>query len=232
MSDFAAVLSSVTVEYPTVHGPVFALRNVDVAFPRGTSTAIVGRSGSGKSTLISVLSLLRRPTSGHIELDGVEASGLSAAEVASLRSTAIGIVFQSYHLDNSLTAAENVMLPWFFQPNSSSRRLARSRAVEILERLDVGELAARKPNAMSGGQRQRVAIGRALFPEPALFVADEPTGNLDEDTANSVTETIVSLSSEFGTTVVVVTHDATVAAMASNRLELVKGELRREPSGV
>lgn len=229
MRDFAAVLSSVTVEYPTVHGPVLALRDINVGFRRGTSTAIVGRSGSGKSTLISVLSLMRRPTAGQIELDGVEASTLSEAETASLRSTAIGIVFQSYHLDNSLTAAENVMLPWFFQHNSGSRRAARRRAVDILGRLDIGELAARKPNAMSGGQRQRVAIGRALFPEPALFVADEPTGNLDEDTANSVTETIVSLSSQFGTTVVVVTHDATVAAMASNRLELVKGELRKTP---
>jgi len=226
VSDYAAELSSVTVEYPSVQGTVTALRDLNVQFRRGTSTAIVGRSGSGKSTLISVLALMRRPSSGHVTLDGVTASTLSDPEVAALRSTAIGIVFQSYHLDNSLSAAENVMLPWFFYSDSGPRRLARHRAVGILERLDIGDLADRKPNQLSGGERQRVAIGRALFPEPALFVADEPTGNLDEDTANSVARSILSLSSVFGTTVVVVTHDSTVAAMAGNRLELVKGELR------
>lgn len=226
MSEDAAVLSSVTVEYSSVHGTVTALRDVDVRFPRGSSTAIVGRSGSGKSTLISVLSLLRRPTSGQVTLDGVIAWTLADREVAALRSTAIGIVFQSYHLDNSLSAVENVMLPWFFGSGPGPRRQARHRAAAILERLDIGSLSDRKPNEMSGGQRQRVAIGRALFPEPALFVADEPTGNLDEDTANSVATTILSLSSLFGTTVVVVTHDNTIASMAGRRLELIKGELR------
>lgn len=226
MSEFAAVMSSVTVEYPSAHGTVTALRNVDAQFRRGTSTAIVGRSGSGKSTLISVLSLLRRPSSGVLTLDGVTTSTLSDAGVAALRSTAIGVVFQSYHLDSSLTAAENVMLPWYFYSDSGPRRLARHRAAQILAQLEIGELADRRPSQLSGGERQRVAIGRALFPEPALFVADEPTGNLDEDTANSVATTIFSLPSLFGTTVVLVTHDSTIAAMATSRLELVKGELR------
>ncbi len=226
MSANAAVLSSVTVEYPSPLGPVVALRDVDVEFRRGTSTAIVGRSGSGKSTLISVLSLLRRPTAGNVTLDDVEVSRLSDNTIASLRSTSIGIVFQSYHLESSLSAAENVMLPWFFRSQTGRRRIARQRATEILEQLDIGEVAGRKPNQMSGGQRQRVAIGRALFSDPSLFVADEPTGNLDEETANSVAETILSLSSRFGTTVVMVTHDSTIASMASHRLELVKGELR------
>lgn len=225
MSTHAATLTGVTVEYPSPLGPVVALRSIDIRFRQGTSTAIVGRSGSGKSTLISVLSLMRRPTSGQVTLNGVEVSTLSDAEIAALRSSSIGIVFQSYHLENSLTAAENVMLPWFFGGRTESRRDARNRAARILEGLDIGGLADRKPNQMSGGQRQRVAIGRALFPEPALFVADEPTGNLDEDTANNVADTILSLSSRLGTTVVVVTHDTTVAAMATNRLELVKGAL-------
>ncbi|HDL48478.1 MAG TPA: ABC transporter ATP-binding protein [Actinobacteria bacterium] len=226
MGEHAALLSGVTVEYPSVHGPVTALRDVDVLFRRGSSTAVVGRSGSGKSTLISVLSLMRKPDMGRVVFDGVDVATLSDAEIAGLRSTAIGIVFQSYHLDGSLTATENVMLPWFFRSDRTPRRCARRQATEILDRLDVGGLADRRPNEISGGERQRVAIGRALFAEPTLFVADEPTGNLDEDTANDVAQTIFSLSSRFGTTVVVVTHDDTIAAMAGRRLELVRGELR------
>jgi len=225
MGGHAAVLSSVTVEYPSPLGRVIALHNIDVQFPRGSSTAIVGRSGSGKTTLISVLALMRRPTKGQVAVNGVTVSSLTNREVAALRSSAIGIAFQAYHLENSLTAVGNVMLPWFFSSESVPRWKARLRALEILSQLKIGDLADRKPNELSGGQRQRVAIGRALFSRPTLFVADEPTGNLDEDTANSVARTIFSLPSLFGTTVVVVTHDSAVAAMAGIRLELVRGEL-------
>lgn len=225
MSDYAAALSSVTVAYPSPHGTVTALNKVTIGLERGSSTAIVGRSGSGKTTLISVLSLMRRPTSGQVFLNGSETSALSRSQMADLRSDRIGVVFQSYHLDPSLTATENVMLPWFFLSRPGPRRRARQRAEQILDRLEVGELAQRRPNQMSGGQQQRVAIGRALFTEPSLFVADEPTGNLDEDTANNVAETILSLPSRFGTTVAVVTHDRAVANMAGRRLELVRGEL-------
>lgn len=225
MSDHAAALSSVTVAYPSPHGTVTALNKVTIGLERGSSTAIVGRSGSGKTTLISVLSLMRQPTSGQVFLDGSETSALSNSQMADLRSARIGVVFQSYHLDPSLTATENVMLPWFFRSRPEPRRRACRRAEQILDRLEVGDLAHRKPNQMSGGQRQRVAIGRALFTEPSLFVADEPTGNLDEDTANNVAETILSLPSRFGTTVAVVTHDRAVADMAGRRLELVRGEL-------
>lgn len=224
MSAYAAELSSVTVEYPSAVGRVTALRNVDVRFQVGSSTAIVGRSGSGKTTLVSVLALLRRPTKGHVAVNGVTVSSLTNSEVAALRSSAIGIAFQSYHLEGSLTAVENVMLPWFFSSESVARRQARLRAMEILSQLEIGDLADRTPNQLSGGQRQRLAIGRALFSRPTLFVADEPTGNLDEDTANSVAQTIFSLPLLFGTTVVVVTHDSTVAAMAGIQLELVRGE--------
>lgn len=225
MTEDAALLSSVSVEYPSPAGPVTALRNVTVGFPHGSCTAIVGRSGSGKSTLVSVLALMRQPTTGTVTLDGIQVTGLAAGQIAELRSQAIGIVFQSFHLDQALTAEENVMLPWFFQSRGMTRRAARARAADILDRLGVGELARRHPNEMSGGQRQRIAIGRALFPQPALFVADEPTGNLDEDTANSVAETLLSLSTVFGTTVVLVTHDAAIAGLAQHRLELVRGEL-------
>ncbi len=223
-TDVAAQLSDVSVEYGSVSGPVLALRRVTVDFPTKTSTAIVGRSGSGKSTLISVLALMRRASEGSVRIGDVDVSSLSTGDVASLRATQVGIVFQSFHLENSLTAAENVMLPWFFR-STTSRRAARLRARDVLEALEVGDLALRRPNEMSGGQRQRVAIARALFTSPRLFIADEPTGNLDEDTANKVAETILSLPSNFGTTVVLVTHDAAVAARAQRRLRLVRGEL-------
>ena len=176
MKDCAAALSSVTVSYPSAHGTVTALDNVTIGLERGSSTAIVGRSGSGKTTLISVLSLMRQPTSGQVFLNGSETSGLSNSQMADLRSAGavagggaaagslsnsqmadlrsarIGVVFQSYHLDPSLTATENVMLPWFFLSRPGPRRRARKRAGEILDRLEVGELAQRKPNQMSGGQ--------------------------------------------------------------------------------
>ena len=224
MTDLAAELAEVCVEYASVDGPVFALRKVSVGFPTKSSTAIVGRSGSGKSTLISVLALMRRPNDGSVRIGDVDISTLSAARIASLRATEVGIVFQSFHLENSLTAAENVMLPWFFR-STTNRRAARLRARTVLEALEIGDLEHRRPNEMSGGQRQRVAIARALFTSPRLFIADEPTGNLDEDTANKVAETILSLPSDFGTTVVLVTHDAAVAARAQRRLSLVRGEL-------
>ncbi len=226
MSNLAAALSDVSVVYETEFGPVTALYSIDVEFAQGTSTAIVGRSGSGKSTLISVLALMRRPTIGTVYVGGSELSFLSDPEIAQIRSQSVGIVFQSFHLDASLTAEQNVMLPWFFSSSGSeTRREAASRGSEILSRLGIAELAKRRPNQMSGGQRQRVAIGRALFSNPLLFLADEPTGNLDEETANEVANTIFELPKLFGTAVVVVTHDTAIASLAERKLELVKGVL-------
>jgi ABC-type lipoprotein export system ATPase subunit len=225
VAEYAAELEDVTVQYATSSGPVAALRGITVRFPTGSSTAVVGRSGSGKSTLVSVLSLLRRPTSGRVRLSGEVASDLGPRALATLRARSIGIAFQAFHLEPALSAVENVMLSWYFHTRQTTRREARSRAVSILERLGIGELADRRPNQMSGGQRQRVAIGRALFGAPTLLVADEPTGSLDEETANSVAETLFSLPAQFGTTVVVVTHDAAVAEMAGTRLTLVRGTL-------
>lgn len=224
----AAALLSVTVRYSSAEASVIALDNVSVEFPQRTSTAIFGRSGSGKSTLVSVLALLRKPTAGEVTVGQAHASGLSGREAARLRSRQIGIVFQAFHLESSLTAAENVMLSWYFGSASEGYRAARKRAADLLEMLEIGHLAGRSPNQMSGGQRQRVAIARALFPGPALFIADEPTGNLDEDTANDVAATILSLPSALNTTVVVVTHDKTVAARADRRMGLSKGRVSEE----
>ena len=138
-------------------------------------------------------------------------------------------MFQAFHLESALTAAENVMLPWFFGATSEARSRAERRAGDLLDLVGIGELATRGPNQMSGGQRQRVAIARALFPQPTLFLADEPTGNLDEDTANEVSRAILSLPSRLGTTVVVVTHDEVVARRADRRIGLVRGRVSQVP---
>jgi ABC-type lipoprotein export system ATPase subunit len=218
----------VTVEYPSAAGPVVALDDVTVQFPERTSTAIVGRSGSGKSTMVSVLGLLRRPTAGEVSIGEIDASRLATGEMARLRSTCIGIVFQAFHLETSLSSAENVMLPWYFRSREQPRVGARRRAAELLDLLGIGDLAERRPNEMSGGQRQRVAIARALFSEPTLFMADEPTGNLDEETANGVAETILGLPSVLGTTVVVVTHDTVVATKAGRTMQLIRGRVQED----
>ncbi|GAB3089757.1 ATP-binding cassette domain-containing protein [Nocardioides zeae] len=223
----AAQLSGVGVSYRSVDGPVVALRGVDLVCEAATSTSIVGRSGSGKSTLISVLSLLRRPTEGSVCIEGVAVSDMRERERAALRAGRIGIVFQAFHLEPSLTVVDNVMLGWHFAPHGLSRAAARERACSDLEELGIGDLAARRPHALSGGQRQRVAIARAVFTRPALLVADEPTGNLDEETAGDVAALLLALPRAHGTALVMVTHDTTIAALAQHRMRLDRGVLAR-----
>ncbi|GAB3051862.1 ABC transporter ATP-binding protein [Intrasporangium mesophilum] len=220
----AVVLDEVSVEFGSRHDISRALRSVSLTVPAASSTAIVGRSGSGKSTLVSVIALLRRPTSGRVTVSGRPTAALGDTQLARLRAQFVGTVFQSFHLDSAMTAAENVMLPWYFG-GRASRREARERAAFLLDCLEIGELASRRPTEMSGGQRQRVAIARALFPEPRLLIADEPTGNLDERTAEVIGDQIFSLPALLGTAVVVVTHDAGIAARASRQLHLSGGEL-------
>lgn len=220
-----AALRGVQVTYPSPTGPVEALRGVDLELLGGTATAIVGRSGSGKSTLVSVLALMRRPTAGEVELAGRTTTGLDDHELARLRARSVGIVFQSFHLDPALSASDNVMLPWYLDAAGRRRRDARRRADQLLELLGIPELSRRRPTQMSGGQRQRVAIARALFNDPVLFVADEPTGNLDEDTANEVAAVLLGLADRTGTTVVVVTHDRRIADAADRTLHVSRGRI-------
>lgn len=224
-------LEGVSVTYRVADTTVPALSEFSHVFTPGTSTAIQGRSGSGKSTLVSILSLLRRPTSGAVWFGDVNASRLSEKEVSRLRGLSVGVVFQSFHLDYRADAAENVLLPWVYSGNKPGRRRdARVRAVELLERVGIADLANRLPSQMSGGQRQRVAIARALFNEPTLLIADEPTGNLDEDTAGKIAHDLYALPSTLGATVVVVTHDGAVAAGADVRVHLAHGRTISETS--
>lgn len=217
-------LHAVSVDYPTGSGPVHALEDVSLTIAAASSTAVVGRSGSGKSSLVSVLSLLRRPSRGRVLAAGQDTAHLSDPALSRLRAAAVGTVFQSFHLDPAFTAETNVFLPWYFTA-TTSRRSARSRARGLLEVLGIPELANRHPGQMSGGQRQRVAIARALFTQPPLLIADEPTGNLDEDTAALVADTLYSLPDTLGTAIVVVTHDTDIAARAERRISLVRGQI-------
>lgn len=222
MSPAVLTLDSVSVSYPIGPEDVLALDGVSLKVEAGSSTAIMGRSGAGKSTLVAVLSLLRRPTQGTVAVGGHDTAGMGDAQLSALRAATVGTVFQSFHLDPSLSAEVNVMLPWFFS-GALTRRAARARARDLLELMDIADLTSRRPGEMSGGQRQRVAIARALFSEPAVLLADEPTGNLDEGTASAVADVIFSLPTQLSTAVVVVTHDGQVAKQAESVLQISQG---------
>lgn len=205
---------------------VEALQPTSHQFLAGTSSAIVGRSGSGKSTLVSLLGLLRTPTTGSIAIGGQEAPHAPRPRAA-LRANHLGMVFQSFHLEPRLTALANTLLPWHFHP-TLGRREATKRAKTALDQLGIGHLTGRKVANMSGGQRQRVAIARALISKPAVLLADEPTGNLDEETSLHVAADLVALTTH-GTAVIIVTHDNPVAELADEKLHLTKGKLTHNP---
>lgn len=225
-SNLAAELRDVSVDYSSPSGTVHALQSVDIAVPVGSSTAIQGRSGSGKSTLLSVMALLRQPTAGKVVVAGKDLTRSSEGKLSRYRAEHVAVIFQSFHLEPALTVLDNVMVPHYFNGRSPMRK-ERSKALDILDTLGISDLARRKPSAMSGGQRQRVAIARALFSEPAIVLADEPTGNLDEDTAGIVTDLLFRVPEEFGAAVVVVTHDEVVAERASRRFTIEKGQVRQ-----
>lgn len=218
-------LRQVTVEYTSPTGTVRALDRTDLAVCPTQSIAVVGRSGSGKSSLISVLGLMRTPSSGQVLLDGVQLRpGPRAMRAA--RARTVGMVFQSFHLEDHLTFVENCMLSWYCTSRSLSARKAMARAIELAELVGLPHLAHRRAAAMSGGERQRTAIARALFSQPRLLVADEPTGNLDEETAAMISDLLWSLPEATGAAVVVVTHDKQVTAGADTIMRLVKGQAK------
>lgn len=222
----AVELQEVTVEHASPGGPVRALDSLSLSFEEGSTTAVHGRSGAGKSTLVSVLALLRRPTQGRVLVGADDITDWPQHRLDALRPRHVGIAFQSPHLDDALTAAENVMLPWALSAGAASSwslRAATARVDELLSLLGIADLARRRPRNMSGGQRQRVAVARAMFTSPRLLLADEPTGNLDEESANDVAASLYDLAAHLGTAVVVVTHDRAVADMAQRQVRLSRG---------
>lgn len=203
---------------------VHALRGVTFRVDQGEYVAIVGTSGSGKSTLLNLIGALDRPTSGQVRYDGRDVREMSDTELAELRNRRIGFVFQSFHLLSRMTARDNVAMPLVYRSSSPKER--RRRATEALEAVGLGDRLDHRPTELSGGQQQRVAIARALVTEPALLLADEPTGNLDARTGQKVFDLMLELNRELGTALVVVTHDLALAGRMGRVLELVDGRLR------
>jgi putative ABC transport system ATP-binding protein len=204
---------------------VHALRGIDVDVRRGEFVALIGPSGSGKSTLMAILGCLDTPTGGSYSLDGRRVEKLAGAELAAIRNEKVGFIFQQYNLLPKATIVRNIELPMLYA--GVPRRERRERALALLEQVGIPEKANALPGALSGGQRQRVAIARALANRPALLLADEPTGALDSKTGREVLALFEKLHSQ-GHTVLLVTHDPAIAALAQRRIELRDGLIHDE----
>ena len=202
---------------------LFVLQSLDLRINPGDSVAIIGPSGAGKSTLLSLLAGLDIPESGEILFQGEAFSGLSEDQRAAVRRGRIGFVFQSFQLLQGLKAVENVMLP--LELTGMSVAQAKQRAMKWLERVGLGARTHHRPRMLSGGEQQRVALARAFVNEPALLFADEPTGNLDRRTGESVSELLFELNQETGTTLILVTHDERLASRCQRILSLEDGTL-------
>ena len=199
------------------------LKGVSLSIARGEMVALMGASGSGKTTLINLLGFLDRPTRGRHWLDGQDVTRLGEAERAWLRSRQIGFVFQNFNLLPRMTALENVMMPFVYGSHDFSERECRDRARALLERVGLGDRLDHEPSRLSGGEQQRVAIARALINRCSLLIADEPTGNLDSKTGEEILALFRQLNVEDGLTIVLVTHDPTVAAHADRIIRMRDG---------
>jgi putative ABC transport system ATP-binding protein len=223
MTDIIIETDKITKTYVSGTNEVRALRAVDLVVKRGELVAIMGASGSGKSTLMNLLGCLDTPTSGSYKLDGVRVDGLGRNELAAIRNQKLGFVFQGFNLLARTSAIKNVELPMLYD-RSGRKRDTRALAVAALQRVGLGERLDHLPNELSGGQQQRVAIARALVTEPALVLADEPTGNLDSRTSIEVMALFQALN-EQGITIVVVTHEQDIAAYASRVVMMRDGQV-------
>lgn len=222
-SDFI-FLSAINRRFYLADHPLHALRDVSLTIGAGESLAILGPSGSGKSTLLNILGLLDSADTGQYLLAGHDIATATPDQLAALRNQQIGFVFQSFNLMPRLSALDNVALPLSYR--GVGRTNARYKAMRMLEQVGLAGRAEHRPADLSGGQRQRVAIARALVGEPCLILADEPTGNLDSETAKDTMELLLSLNRQHGVTLIVVTHDPEIASLLNRQIHVNNGTVR------
>jgi len=223
-TDVVLALQGVGRQLPSGGKMLTILDGIDLEVRRGEFVAVLGPSGSGKSTLLALMAGLDRPSSGEVRVNGERIDHLSEDRLAILRRHTIGFVFQSFQLLENLTARENVMLPM----ELLGRADASQRAADLLSAVGLSERGHHYPSQLSGGEQQRVALARAFAPRPALLLADEPTGNLDGATGRVVLDLLIALRADEGATLVLVTHDPAVAALADRRIHLRDGRIERE----
>ena len=204
-----------------------ALKDVNIVIRAGEYVSISGPSGCGKSTLLSLLGLLDMPTSGSYSIEGLDVSSLSLDEAAGIRNEKIGFVFQSFNLIDELSVFDNVALPLQYKKDQPSDAFIKERVEACLKMVEMSHRATHKPNQLSGGQQQRIAIARALVADPAILLVDEPTGNLDSQSGDTVMAVLAELNKK-GTTICMVTHDARYADMAKIQLKLLDGQIVKD----
>jgi putative ABC transport system ATP-binding protein len=221
MSDVMIAVQHVFKSVTDSTGSLTILRDIDFTLNKGETAAIVGASGSGKSTLLSIIAGLDTPSTGTVHIDGVDLFAMDEDQRASLRSQKVGFVFQSFQLLGNLTALENVMLPL----ELAGQRDARATATQMLQRVGLGERLSSYPKVLSGGEQQRVALARAFVVQPAVLLADEPTGSLDFATGARIMELMFELNREQGTTLVLVTHDREIAQRCERRITIEAGQV-------
>lgn len=218
-------VNDVYQDYPTRSGSLAVLQGITLSLDKGQALAILGPSGSGKSTLLQLLGTLAKPTRGTISIMGKETAALSETELAHFRNETIGFIFQEHHLLPQCSALENVLIPALARP-SSQRKPLPDRAKQLLSKVGLGERLDHRPAELSGGERQRVAVCRALIHQPALVLADEPTGSLDRHAAEGVGDLLLNLCKDEGVVLVCVTHSTDLASRFPQRKELLDGKLQ------
>lgn len=224
MSDIVLAADGLIKRYEEGQGELEVLSGVNLTVRKGDTAAIVGASGSGKSTLLNLLGGLDAPSEGTVAIGGQPLAGLNDRGLGRIRNHYLGFVYQFHHLLPEFTALENVAMPLLIRRLRPAE--ARERAARLLDQVGLAPRASHKPAMLSGGERQRVAIARALVTDPALVLADEPTGNLDERTADQVQELMLELNQRLGTALLIVTHDHRIAGRCQTRHELHEGHLR------
>lgn len=225
-SSYALRVENLSKIYDSAAGRVVALDNVSFAIKKGEFVSVVGPSGSGKSTVLNLVGALDRPTSGKIYIDGIDIFSMSDSQIATMRNSRIGFIFQSFNLINRTTVQKNVKLPGIIAGMSSDD--AHSRSVKILEALGIADKKDQKPVNLSGGQQQRVAIARSLINNPTIILADEPTGNLDTKTGDDVFDMLKMLSHKFKRTIVMVTHNPELAESTDRSILLRDGRIEKD----